>query len=175
MRPRREMFVVPGQDRVQFDRRAKPGNEADQLCLIRLLCDDGTEGWSDACYTFGPARAFAATWLDAFRDELVGVDPLDREYIFQKLWFANRFNWLHPWMMSYADVALWDIAGKVCNLPISKLLGAFRQRIPCYVSSPNFAEFDRFIEYGLEGLCCMNRLKALFSHVVADQAETSTL
>ena len=150
MRPRREMFVVPGQDRVQFDRRAKPGNEADQLCLIRLLCDDGTEGWSDACYTFGPARTFAAIWLDAFRDELVGVDPLDREYIFQKLWFANRFNWLHPWMMSYADVALWDIAGKVCNLPISKLLGAFRQRIPCYVSSPNFAEFDRFIEYGLE-------------------------
>ena len=24
-------------------------------------------------------------------------------------------------------------------------------------------------------LCCMNRLKALFSHVFADQAETSTL
>ena len=29
--------------------------------------------------------------------------------------------------------------------------------------------------FSFEWLCCMNRLKALFSHVVADQSETSTL
>ena len=149
-RPRREMFVIPGQHRVQFDRRAKPGEEQDQLCFIRVVTDQGIEGWSTAFYTFGPARPFAETWLDAFRHELVGVDPLDREFIFQKLWFSNRFNWLHPWMMSYADVALWDIAGKCAKLPVCKLLGSFRERIPAYVSSGNYPELEQFVEFGLQ-------------------------
>jgi len=148
-RPQREMFVIPGQDRVQFDRRAKPGEEPNQTCFIRLITDAGIEGWSDAFYTFGPARPFAETWLDAFCSELVGADPLDREFFFQKLWFANRFNWLHPWMMSYADVALWDIAGKCAKLPIYKLLGGFRDRIPAYVSSGNYPELEQFVEFGL--------------------------
>ena len=149
-RPIRTMFVIPGQLRSQFDRRATPGHEPNQLCFIRVITDTGIEGWSTAFYTWGPARAFAETWLDAFRHELVGADPLDREYIFQKLWFANRFNWLHPWNMSYADVALWDIAGKYARLSVAKLLGAFRDRIPTYVSSGNYPDPERFVEFGLE-------------------------
>lgn len=82
-RPIRTMFVIPGQLRSQFDRRATPGHEPNQLCFIRVITDTGIEGWSTAFYTWGPARAFAETWLDAFRHELVGADPLDREYIFQ--------------------------------------------------------------------------------------------
>ncbi len=149
-RPIRTMFVIPGQLRSQFDRRATPGKEPNQLCFIRVITDAGIEGWCTAFYTWGPARAFAETWLDAFRHELVGADPLDREYIFQKMWFANRFNWLHPWNMSYADVALWDIAGKYAKLPVAKLLGAFRDRIPTYVSSGNYPDPERFVEFGLE-------------------------
>jgi len=148
-RPQREMFVIPDQMRVQFDRRARPGNEPDQLILIRVLTDAGIEGWCTAFYTFGPARAFAETWLDAFRPELVGIDPFDREYFYQKMWFANRFNWLHPWMIGYADVALWDIAGKAAGLPVCKLLGAFRDRIPTYVSSGNYPQLESFVEFGL--------------------------
>lgn len=149
-RTRREMFVIPGQARVQFDRRAKPGPEPDQLALIVIETDTGVQGYCTAFYTFGPARAFAETWVDAFRDELVGIDPLDREFIYQKLWFANRFNWLHPWMIGYADVALWDIAGKAANMPVCKLLGGFRERIPAYVSSGNYPDPDRFVEFGLQ-------------------------
>jgi L-alanine-DL-glutamate epimerase-like enolase superfamily enzyme len=149
-RPQREMFVIPGQARVQFDRRARPGDEPDQLALIVIQTDAGIEGYCTAFYTWGPARAFAETWLDAFKPELIGVDPLDREYIYQKLWFANRFNWLHPWMIGYADVALWDITGKAANLPVYKLLGAFRDSIPAYVSSGNYPDPERFVEFGLQ-------------------------
>lgn len=149
-RPQREMFIIPGQMRAQFDRRARPGTDPQHLALIRVVTDAGVEGYCTAFYTFGPARAFAETWLDAFRHELVGMDPLDREYIYQKLWFANRFNWLNPWMIGYADVALWDITGKVAGLPVCKLLGLFRDRIPVYVSSGNYASLDRFVEFGLQ-------------------------
>ena len=155
MRRQPEMFVIPGQNRVQFDRRFFPGTEPQHLALIRIMTDVGIEGWCDSFYVFGPTRAFAESWLDAFKPELVGVDPLDREFIFQKLWFANRFNWmLHPWMLGYADVALWDIAGKYARLPICKLLGAFRDRIPTYVSSGNYPKLEEFVEFGL-------RVKAL--------------
>jgi L-alanine-DL-glutamate epimerase-like enolase superfamily enzyme len=148
-RPVREMFVIPGQARVQFDRRARQGDQPAHLALIRVQTDAGIEGLCTAFYTWGPAEAFAETFLDAFRHELVGSDPLDREYLYQKLWFANRFNWLHPWMMSYVDVALWDIAGKAAGLPVCKLLGRFRDRIPTYVSSGNYPELERFVEFGL--------------------------
>jgi L-alanine-DL-glutamate epimerase-like enolase superfamily enzyme len=148
-RPQREMFVIPDQMRVQFDRRARPGSDPQHLALIRLLTDAGIEGWSTAFYTFGPVRPFAETWLDAFKPELVGLDPLYREFIYQKLWFANRFNWLHPWMIGYADVALWDIAGKATGLPVHKLLGTFRDRIPVYVSSGNYPSLEQFVEFGL--------------------------
>jgi L-alanine-DL-glutamate epimerase-like enolase superfamily enzyme len=33
------------------------------------------------------------------------------------------------------DVALWDLAGKVANLPIHRLLGSCRDRVPAYASS----------------------------------------
>lgn len=146
----REMFIIPEQLRWQFDRRSTPGEEPEILCLIRIGTDAGIEGWCTSFYTFGPARAFAETWLDAFRHELLGVDPLDREFIYQKLWFANRFNWLHPWMIGYADVALWDIAGKAAKMPISQLLGRFRERIPCYLSSPNYPTLEEHVEYGIK-------------------------
>ena len=33
---------------------------------------------------------------------------------------------------SAIDLALWDIAGKVANLPVYKLLGAVRDKVPVY-------------------------------------------
>ena len=73
-RPQREMFVIPGQARVQFDRRARPGSDPQHLALIRVYTDAGIEGYCTAFYTWGPAQAFAETWLDAFRHELVGAE-----------------------------------------------------------------------------------------------------
>ena len=37
--------------------------------------------------------------------------------------------------LAAADIALWDIAGKIAGLPVHKLLGGkYRESIPCYVS-----------------------------------------
>ena len=32
------------------------------------------------------------------------------------------------------DVALWDIKGQIANLPIARLLGTYRDAVPCYAT-----------------------------------------
>ena len=108
-------------------------NRARTVSVVEVVTDAGISGWGEA--TRMPSRR-------SLDHHVIGKDPFDREPIWNGL---NAFGKGDIAAISAVDIALWDIAGKVCNLPISKLLGAFRERIPCYVSSPNFAEFDQLI------------------------------
>jgi L-alanine-DL-glutamate epimerase-like enolase superfamily enzyme len=44
------------------------------------------------------------------------------------------------------DVALWDVAGKVSGLPIHRLLGASRDRVPAYASSALLASKQEYAQ-----------------------------
>ena len=150
--PRSEQYMleIPGLLGVKFDRRARPVEGKAQFPFIRILTDAGIEGWCTGWYGAGPAEAFAEQLLEAYKVDLVGKDPLDREYIWQMLWCADRFKWVPRWRIGYLDVALWDIAGKYAKLPICKLLGGFRDRVPAYLSSPNFPNMEDFCRQALE-------------------------
>ena len=41
------------------------------------------------------------------------------------------------WAFGYSalDIALWDLAGKRYGVPVSRLLGGFRERLPTYAST----------------------------------------
>lgn len=101
--------------------------------LIRVLTDEDVEGdyivWSE----IPTARPGAlAEVLRAFKPYLIGEDPLNREKLWQKLgdfWYGQKGP-----AFAAVDIALWDIAGKVANLPIYKLLGAYRDKIRAYAS-----------------------------------------
>ena len=131
------MFEIPGLLGTKFDRRSRPAEGKARFPFIRILTDAGRYGAQ-------PAEAFAQQLLEAYKPDLIGRDPLDREYIWQMLWYADRFKWVPRWRIGYLDVALWDIAGKYAGLPIWKMLGGFRERVPAYLSSPNFAEVEDF-------------------------------
>ena len=65
---------------------------------------------------------------------VVGMDPLDRERIQKRIINYSRFpggSVLYT-AASAIDLALWDIAGKIANLPVYKLVGAVRDRVPVY-------------------------------------------
>ena len=65
---------------------------------------------------------------------VLGQDPLNRERIQKRILFYSRFpggSILHT-VASAIDLALWDIAGKVANLPVYKMLGAVRDKVPVY-------------------------------------------
>jgi L-alanine-DL-glutamate epimerase-like enolase superfamily enzyme len=104
--------------------------------LLRVFTDVGLEGnymvWSGV--PAASPRAVADIIIHAFKPKLIGEDPLYREKIWQKLggtvWGALGAG---P-ALSAVDIALWDIAGKAGNLPIYKILGAYRDKIKAYAS-----------------------------------------
>jgi L-alanine-DL-glutamate epimerase-like enolase superfamily enzyme len=63
---------------------------------------------------------------------LFGVDPFDREYIWQRFWMAQRFMYTGRRLVDVIDRMLWDMASRHARLPIYRLLGACRESVPAY-------------------------------------------
>ena len=68
---------------------------------------------------------------------IVGEDPLRVEAVVAKLRAAAGSagpGGIFHLALSALDMALWDIRGKALNLPLWKLLGGARERVPTYAS-----------------------------------------
>ena len=65
--------------------------------------------------------------------ELIGQDAEHREQIFERL--KNGYRHFDKVGIAALDTALWDLAGKKYGVPVSKLLGGYRQRLPVYAST----------------------------------------
>lgn len=80
------------------------------------------------------------------RDLLLGVDPFDRELIWKWMWVAN----LPEVAQSVIDCALWDLAGRAANLPVYKLMGAARDKVPAYASTyPNIGQPADYADHAI--------------------------
>jgi L-alanine-DL-glutamate epimerase-like enolase superfamily enzyme len=98
--------------------------------LVRVLTDEGIEG--DFLSRHAGAAEELANRFSLLKDELVGHDVFDREKLWKRL--AQQYLWPMPCLCAL-DVCLWDIAGKALQLPIYKLLGAYREKILAYAST----------------------------------------
>jgi L-alanine-DL-glutamate epimerase-like enolase superfamily enzyme len=66
---------------------------------------------------------------------LIGRDALQRELIYDD--FKRALRQYDHMGHGHIDIALWDLFGKRVNLPVSKLLGGWRARLPTYASTPH--------------------------------------
>ncbi len=64
---------------------------------------------------------------------ILGKNPFEREKIYNDLKRGLRHT--DRTAISGLDVALWDFAGKVYNVPIYQLLGGYKKTIPAYAST----------------------------------------
>lgn len=110
----------------QFDSRTH--------CLLEIVCEDGTVGWGEC---LGPAILNVAL-VKAMRPWLLGRDPDEIEPLWLLLYNQFRDQGMAGvtiTALSGIDVALWDIKGKRCGLPVYSLLGgAFRKSVPAYAT-----------------------------------------
>jgi D-arabinonate dehydratase len=73
---------------------------------------------------------------------LIGEDPIDVERLWQKMWEPKLIGrrGLTTRAISAIDIGLWDIRAKFANLPLYKLLGGFRDRVPTYIAGGYYEE-----------------------------------
>ena len=106
--------------------------------IVRVFTDEGLVGLGEATYSNKEPVVVAA--VEHLKQELIGEDPARIEYLWHKLYLRSSLSCIWRmagpvWMsaMSGIDQALWDIKGKVANLPVVELLGGkFRDRVEVY-------------------------------------------
>jgi D-galactarolactone cycloisomerase len=104
--------------------------------LIEVITDEGLRGYGEAFGGGNVALANKAIAEQVIGPLIRGMDPLDREVIWHKVYNLLRDHGqkgMPLQALSGVDIALWDLAGKIQGQPVYKLLGgAFRDRIPAY-------------------------------------------
>lgn len=107
--------------------------------LVEVTTDAGIVGWGEAFAQGLEPPEIAATVIDkALRPIVTGADPLDTEVLWHRMYHLTRDYGRKGSVVaaiSAVDMALWDIAGKVHEVPIYRLLGgAFRTRVQPYAT-----------------------------------------
>jgi D-galactarolactone cycloisomerase len=125
---------------------------------------EGVEG-------FGLATSYASLEpiVQAFRngigEQVLGMDPLAPERLHEALFaltsqrLAHEKGWGRDAVIRIAaavDIACWDIIGKTAGLPLHRLLGGYRDRVPYYVTCAYYRDGKDLVELHDE----MQKLKA---------------
>ena len=103
------------------------------LGIVTVHTDEEVEGHAFLGSSKQGADAFVGPLMEFIKPMIVGGNPLDIGSIWSRMWKMNRSVSTNA--MGAVDVALWDVAGKVAGLPIHRLLGSCRDRVPAYASS----------------------------------------
>lgn len=113
--------------------------------VLRICTDSGAEG-----VALAPRRGAGKFLQDigdrVLRDELTGADPLQREWLWHRMWELDRTEEFPLFILGLVDTALWDLAGRVANQPTWQLLGGFRRSIPAYASTVTFATTEEYLD-----------------------------
>ena len=104
----------------------------EQIHVLHVMTDEGIEGVS----TVGDARytQMRAEDLAQLRLLTIGEDALARERLWAKLSFATRYTFSAQGWAGAFDNCLWDIAGKVAELPVWRMIGAARPEAAAYMN-----------------------------------------
>ncbi|UCD73192.1 MAG: mandelate racemase/muconate lactonizing enzyme family protein [Candidatus Bathyarchaeota archaeon] len=96
--------------------------------FFEILTDEDIKG-------IGPSLYFSSlspTYLKFIKKALIGSDPF---YVakFWETYMSGRTD--VPGSLGGVDTALWDIVGKALGVPVCRLFGVYRQKIPAYVAT----------------------------------------
>ena len=117
-----------GADYHTFNQVYVPGARLQAGGTILVVHTDA--GVSGACAGLAPVDVAVIPRLWAF---LKGRHALQRELIYDEIKRAQRQSARIG--VAPVDVALWDLAGRLLDQPIYRLLGGWKESVPCYAST----------------------------------------
>jgi len=132
--------------------------------LVRMHTDEGLQGIGIAT-SYTPIEAAIHAFRSGIGELVLGEDPLAPERLYQKLFaltwqrLAFEKGWAKEALVRISaaiDIAAWDIIGKAAGLPLYRLFGGFRDKVPCYVTCAYYRDGKTHSELRDE----MQKLKA---------------
>lgn len=108
--------------------------------LLTIRCDDGSAG-----HQVGSVELLRPHIIENFvKPVLLGQDPFMRERLWLGLthWQRGSNEQLGDRAISLVECALWDLAGRKLGLPVWKLIGGYRDKVPAYGSTMCGDELD---------------------------------
>lgn len=129
----------------------------DYFYFIKITTDDGIVGWGETAIIYGLQffpSAYDTMMKGVFDYFVKGQRVWDREKISKSIYMSlclARGDYISGGILSAIDIALWDIAGKYCNLPIYDLLGGkMNEKVRSYTYL--YAKEDREGTTQLDGI-----------------------
>ena len=117
------------------------------LGLLRIRTDDGHEGNAFLGSASNPGSMDGPQLIRWIKPLLMGANPLERERLHGRMLKLSRnVSWR---CIGAADVALWDLAGKIAGLPVHALMGTRRTSIGTYASSQLLPDAAAYVEQAL--------------------------
>jgi galactonate dehydratase len=144
------------------------------IVLVEVRTNTGLVGVGECLARFAP-KAYAELIETALKPRLIGQNPTD----ITRLWrdmrraLSGRAGGILFEAIAGVDIALWDILGKIANLPIYRLLGGVgREAVPAYAASINWGDsafmdeqLDLYLEKGFP------RIKVKIANPVREAVE----
>jgi L-alanine-DL-glutamate epimerase-like enolase superfamily enzyme len=156
------------------------------LLIASIETVNGARGFGFS-YVLRAGSAAMFAHASELAPELIGEDPNDIGRLWEKLaWLGASVSRTGVSVQAIAafDIALWDLKAKSANVSIGKLLGTFRESVPCYNTSGGYlnastaevlANVDSSLNRGLGGIKLkvgqpdlqkdLNRVAAVREHV----------
>ena len=142
--------------------RQKPLAAVDML-TVTVTTREGAVGFGFSYSLRAGGNALFAHARDV-AGELIGEDPRDIGRLWEKLaWLGASVSRTGVTVQAIAafDTALWDLKARVAGMPLGKLLGAYRDGVPCYNTSGGYLNarkdevlrnVDASLERGIGGI-----------------------
>ncbi len=144
--PRKTPYLGPLADNEQVNEKGyfiRRGNKTiypinDRSVLVKLTTEDGASGWGET-YGLCAPEATVAIIADLLTPLVIGREPDDvmafNNDAYDQVRVRGYTGGFYADATAAIDIALWDLRGKLRNVPLHSLLGKQkRTRIPAYVS-----------------------------------------
>jgi L-alanine-DL-glutamate epimerase-like enolase superfamily enzyme len=121
--------------------------------LLEVATEDGTIGIGESAIYGGPASVVETMIHEELAPRVLGHDVTRPERLWQTMTARSHQHGdggVLNAAVSGLDIATWDLMGRLAGLPLNRLLGGYRDRVPPYASAGFYMEGKDASELAVE-------------------------